>query len=99
MSCFGAGPRAAVGMSKSDLPGSLVRLLREANVQDSELSEIHTKLNERTTSQIVSYLQLAWINLHHSSIANREFIKQLDSHQERTVYAQLLSDRVSDLRS
>jgi hypothetical protein len=91
--------RAAAGMAKSGLPGSLVRLLREANVQDSELSEIHTKLNERTTSQIVSYLQLAWINLQQSSIANREFMQQLDSHQERTEYAKLLNDRVSDLRS
>jgi hypothetical protein len=86
-------------MAKSGLPGCLVHLLREVNVQDSELSDIHTKLNERTTSQIVSYLQLAWLNLQQSSIANSEFMQQLDSHRERTEYAKLLDARVSDMRS
>lgn len=74
-------------------------MLREANVRDSELAEIHTKLQERTTSQMVSYLQLAWLNLQQSSSGNREFIQQLHSHQERTNYLQTLNDRVRVLRN
>lgn len=87
-------------MAKStpNLPAGLTRLLREANVTDSEVSGIRQKLKERTTSQILSYLQLAWLNLQQHSIADQEFVQQLQSHRDRRNFMQLLDDRVRCLR-
>lgn len=87
-------------MAKSTpgLPASLTRLLREANVRDCEVAEIHLKLKQRTTSQIVSYLQLAWLNLQQHSIADQEFVQQLQSHRERSNFMHTLDDRVRSLR-
>jgi hypothetical protein len=96
-------PAQERGMSKkakSDLglPPRLSRLLLEANVRGSDTSEIEMKLNERTRSQIISYLQLSLLNLQQSSTANGEFMQQLHLHQERASYTTLLRTRVLDLR-
>ena len=80
------------------LPPRLSRLLIEANVRGSDTSEIEMKLNERTRSQIISYLQLSLLNLQQSSTANGEFMQQLHQHQERASYTALLRDRVLNLR-
>ncbi len=81
------------------MPAGLAHLLREANVVDSELHGIHTKLKERTTSQMISYLHLAWINLQQSSIENNGFMQQLQAHRQRTNYVQLSEDRVLELQN
>jgi hypothetical protein len=96
-------PAQESGMNKKakidlGLPPRLSRMLLEANVRGSNTSEIEMKLNERTRSQIISYLQLSLLNLQQSTTADSEFMQQLHMHQERASYTTLLRDRVLNLR-
>lgn len=81
------------------LPPHLLHSLRKADVKDTEVDGIKTKLQERTSCSIVSYLQLALIKLHKNSVQAKEFSHRMRAEQERTAFAAELERRVSDLQS
>lgn len=81
------------------LPPHLLHSLRQADIRDTEVDGIKTKLQERTSCSIVSYLQLALIKLHKNSVQAKEFSHRMQAEQERTAFAAELERRVSDLRS
>ena len=81
------------------LPPHLLHSLRKADVKDTEVDGIKTKLQDRTSCSIVSYLQLALIKLHKNSVQAKEFSHRMRAEQERTAFAAELERRVSDLQS
>jgi hypothetical protein len=80
------------------LPQNLLQSLKGANVIDTEPTCIEKKLQERTSSQIVSYLQLALIKLRHNSVAARDFSTKMTAHTERISFGALLRQHVHDLK-
>jgi hypothetical protein len=81
------------------VPPQLLQSLRSANVADSDSKTIETKLQERTSSQIVSYLQLALIKLRQTSVAASEFSTQMQAQRERVSFGQFLEEQVADMRN
>lgn len=81
------------------LPPHLLHSLRKADINDTKVDSIKTKLQERTTCSIVSYLQLALIKLHRTSVQSQEFSNRMKAEQERTTFAAELERRVGDLQS
>ena len=91
--------QSRMAQKKTPLPSRLTQLLRDANVVDTEVSDIKKKLQERTTAQMLSYLQLVYINLHHESIIDRSFFEQMDAHGKRNEYLELLGTRACILKN
>jgi len=76
----------------------LLQSLRSANVTDTDVETIEKKLQERTSSQITSYLQLALIKLRYTNVAARESATQMQAQKERISFAQALEERVNAMR-
>jgi hypothetical protein len=76
------------------LPQHLLHSLCTANVKANEIDCIKTKLQERTSSSIVSYLQLALIKLQKTSVAASDFSSRMTAQQERTAYGAFLEERL-----
>jgi len=81
------------------LPPHLLHSLRKAEIKDTEVDSIKTKLQERTSCSIVSYLQLALIKLHRTSVQAQEFSNRMQAERERSAFAAELEQRLSDLRN
>ena len=81
------------------VPPHLLQSLRSVNVTDTDAENIERKLKERTTSQIVSYLQLALIKLRRTSVAAREFSTQMNAQRERTEFGEFLQQQVDTMRN
>jgi hypothetical protein len=81
------------------LPPHLLHSLRTVDIKDTEVGCIKTKLQERTSCSIVSYLQLVLIKLQKTSVQAQEFSHRMRAEQERTAFATELERRVSDLQS
>jgi hypothetical protein len=81
------------------LPQNLLQSLKGANVIETEPTCIEKKLQERTSSQIVSYLQLALIKLRHHSVAARDFSEKMTAHKERSAFGAVLHQHVNDLKN
>ena len=82
----------------SALPPHLIESLRHANIAESETEVIQTKLQERTSSQIVSYLQLALIKLKQTSVAAHQFAAQMQAQEERSTFGAVLKQHVQGLQ-
>lgn len=85
-------------MQAAPLPPHLLKCLRSANIRDSDPDDVQGKLNERTTSNIVSYLQLGFLKLQHSALAAQAVEQQIAAHLDRTAYAAVLQQRTAALR-
>ena len=83
----------------ANLPPHLLQSLCSANITDTDSKNIETKLQERTSSQIVSYLQLALIKLKQTSVAAREFSAQMHAQKERIVFGEALERQVAAMRN
>jgi len=81
------------------LPPHLLHSLRSAEIRDTDVESIQRKLHERTSCSIVSYLQLALIKLHKTSVQAQEFSDRLQAEQDRAAFAADLERRVQHLRS
>jgi hypothetical protein len=81
------------------LPANLVKSLRDANIHDTDSCKIHEKLQQRTCSQMHSYLQLILIRLQQTHVSGNDYVQQLHSHQERDEFAQVLKSRVQNLQT
>ena len=81
------------------LPPHLLHGLRTADIKDTEVECIKKKLQERTSCSIVSYLQLALIKLHKTSVQAENFSSRMRAEQERTAFAADLERRVEHLRT
>lgn len=81
------------------LPQHLLHSLCSANVKANEIDCIKTKLQERTSSSIVSYLQLSLIKLQKDNVATSNFSSRMTAQQERTAFGTYLEQRVQDLRN
>ncbi len=77
----------------------LLHSLRKADIKDTEVDCIKTKLQERTSCSIVSYLQLTLIKLHRTIVQAKEFSNSMQAEQDRPAFAAELDRRVSDLQS
>ena len=81
------------------LPQNLLQSLIGANVIETEPTCIEKKLQERTSSQIVSYLQLALIKLRHNSVAASDFSAKMTAHKERSAFGAMLRQHVEHLKN
>jgi hypothetical protein len=80
------------------LPHHLLQSLRNANIIETEPCIIKAKLKERTSSQIVSYLQLALIKLRQTSVAASEFSSKIKAQQERSAFGAVLEQHVQEMK-
>jgi hypothetical protein len=81
------------------LPAHLLLSLRNANIHDTETAQIHEKLQQRTCSQMQSYLQLCLIRLRKMHISGNGYIEQLIAQQQRDEFAKGLKARVQHVQS
>jgi len=81
------------------LPAHLLKSLRDANIHDTDTCTIHEKLQQRTCSQMQSYLQLVLIRLQKMHISGNDYVKQLSTHQQRVEFSQVLKSRVQHLHT
>lgn len=75
------------------LPAALRAHLRNANIRDTDMESINVKLQERLSSNILSYLQLCILKLRPNFAVNVTSVWQ--SHDERNQYSAMLADSVS----
>jgi hypothetical protein len=81
------------------LPQHLLHSLCSANVKDSDLESIERKLQERTSSSILSYLQLSLIKLQNTTVAANAFASRIAAQNERAEFGAVLQQRVDSLSS
>ncbi len=81
------------------LPQHLLHSLCSANVKDGDLESIERKLQERTSSSILSYLQLSLIKLQNTTVAANAFASRIAAQNERAEFAAVLQRRVDSLSS
>ena len=81
------------------MPAHLLQSLRAANITDKDEKSIEKKLQERTVSSILSYMQLSLIKLTSKTVAARDFSNQMQAQTERAGFGQVLADRVRALRN
>ena len=81
------------------MPAHLLQSLRAANITDKDEKSIEKKLQERTVSSILSYMQLSLIKLTSKTVAARDFSNQMQAQTERASFGQVLADRVRALRN
>jgi hypothetical protein len=81
------------------LPAHLLLSLRNTNIHDTETAQIHEKLQQRTCSQMQSYLQLCLIRLRKMHISGNGYIEQLIAQQQRDEFAKGLKARVQHVQS
>jgi|LauGreDrversion4_2_1035121.scaffolds.fasta_scaffold94840_2 hypothetical protein len=79
------------------LPPHLLQSLCSANITETDSHVINTKLQERTSSQIASYLHLILIKLRQPNIAARHFSEQIGAQRERLEFGATLQRRVDNL--
>jgi hypothetical protein len=80
------------------VPAHLLQSLRTANITDTDPKNIRTKLQERTSSQIISYLQLGLLKLQQTSVAAREFSTRMRAQKERTSFGAVLEEQLKAMR-
>lgn len=76
------------------LPKHLLHSLCSANIKDSDVTSIQQKLQERTSTSILSYLQLALIKLQQTRIAADAFASRIAAQEERAAFGAVLQQRV-----
>ena len=74
------------------LPADLKHNLRVANALDDNVNSINQKLQERTISNIVSYLQIMLLKLNESHTRSQKTIETIQTHDDLTQYTTFLSD-------
>jgi hypothetical protein len=77
-----------------NIPANLRQHLREANIQAVHEDFVATKLQDRLSANIISYLQLAVLKLSPNTSLNQHM--QLNAQMQRSEYADALSQRVSN---
>lgn len=82
-------------MNIKGLPPQLRECLLAANIQDHDIQSIQTKLDERTSSQVISYMQLVSMKLRHVKTMSSEFMKHVQAHQERVSFTDFLQHRTA----
>lgn len=93
MSTDNGNRKMTIGVKK--IPASLRQHLRDANIKDTDVSSITTKLKERMSANIISYLQLSILKIRPTTSTHNH--RQLDTHEARTMYSSSLSERVDSL--
>lgn len=85
---------AAEGRNQTikQLPAALRAHLRSANIKDNDVTMVSTKLQERLSSNIVSYLQLCILKLRPG--IDTDVHNMLRTHSARHEYTEKLEDRV-----
>jgi len=82
----------------AQLPAHLLMSLRDAHIHDTETAQIHEKLQQRTCSQMQSYLQLCLIRLRKMHISGNGYVEQINAQQQRDQFTQVLTARVQHVR-
>ena len=75
------------------LPAALRAHLRNANIRDNDIDSVRTKLQERLTSNVLSYLQLCIMKLSPNLSVNASDGWQ--AHDRRNQYMAVLNESVS----
>lgn len=94
-------PEACSGHAKSmnaDIPVALKHHIRTINVLDKDINEVNKKLQERTVSNILSYLQLMLLKLDQRSIRSTKMLQKINQHDSLVEYTSFLSDSASVIR-
>ena len=82
----------------AQLPAHLLLSLRDAHIHDTETAQIHEKLQQRTCSQMQSYLQLCLIRLRKMHISGNGYVEQINAQQQRDEFTKVLAARVQHVR-
>jgi hypothetical protein len=88
-------PKTVPKKMTKQMPAALRQHLRDANIKDIDEISVATKLQERLSANIISYLQLTVLKIKHNTSMHQH--KQLETHQARTEYASSLSERLDNI--
>lgn len=90
---------ASIGRTErmhADIPVALKHHVRMINVLDKDINVVNKKLQERTVSNILSYLQLMLLKLDQHSMRSTNMLDKIRKHESLMEYTSFLSDSASN---
>jgi hypothetical protein len=79
----------------ADIPVALKHHVRMINILDRDINVVNKKLQDRTVSNILSYLQLMLLKLDQRSTRSTKMLEKISKHDSLMEYTSFLSDSAS----